>query len=313
MVNEGNEGILIIWAIPASLQDCLQEGFKSKSECAIWVKTRTKALSSGLLSSPYLLAHAKVTTGPPHSISHTSAVSRQHNQARVWIHFWDERQTSSRRSIFFLASPFIGPCSPIHGFHGPQPSSCTQPPPSSQRTSQVLFRCIHWQQSQLFHGYGGYHHHAHGLSNLQLCLPKWECYQTASPRAGPDSTKTTKPGPRHQVRLQMTCYLKKGKAGKKPVSKPTWDRHHPSAVHLHSIPHHHLWHKVMKGDLGQAEPVTPSFPHCSTKIENMYYWSHKMLTIMAPNPVISTDGGKLLTSLPLFFMKQKNPWVFSAA
>lgn len=110
----------------------------------------------GFLSRPYLSAHAKVTTRPPHSISHTSAAFRQNDQARVCIHFfWDEQHTSSRlqRSIFFPPSPFKGDVAQ-HTVFTVQPSSCTQPPPSSQRSSQVLFKCIHQQQSQLFHGYG---------------------------------------------------------------------------------------------------------------------------------------------------------------
>lgn len=42
LVSEGNEGILIVSANPASLQDCLQERFKSKSERITRVKIQNK-------------------------------------------------------------------------------------------------------------------------------------------------------------------------------------------------------------------------------------------------------------------------------
>lgn len=82
----------------------------------------------------------------------------------------------------------------------PQPSSCTQPPPSSHRTTQVLFKCIDGQDSGPSHGYGRVRTtitHADQATYSSV----WECYQTASPRAGPDSTKATKPGPSHQAGL----------------------------------------------------------------------------------------------------------------
>lgn len=60
------------------------------------------------------------------------------------------------------------------------------------------------------------------------------------------------------------------------------------------------------------QAVVPSFPHRFSKEQSMHYQSLKVLTITAPNPVISTDVGKLLTPLSQLFMMQK-PWVFSAA
>ena len=152
----------------------------------------------------------------------------------------------------------------------PQPSSCTQPPPSSHRVTQMLFKCIDRQENWPSHGYGRVHNTIM-YADQATYSSVWEHYQTASPRAGPDSTKATKPSPSHQAGLQITCHPKKAKARKKSASKTIQDRHPQSVVHLHSIPGHHLWHKAMKGDLGQAEPVVPSFPCCSTEVENMYY------------------------------------------
>lgn len=98
----------------------------------------------------------------------------------------------------------------------------------------------------------------------------------------------------------------KGKAWNKFVSKTPHDRHPWVVLHPHSTPVYHLWHEVMKGDLSWAQPVMSFLPCCSTRVENMYYRSLKVLTIIAANPVISTDVGKLLISLSLLLTMQKN-------
>lgn len=173
-----------------------------------------------------------------------------------------------------------------------QDKSSTQPCPSSHGTSWVL---SDGQEIWSFHGYGRSHTilpHIHQPTTQPGSRTKSQHPQLG--QTPPDIRQVCKwpPSP------------KKGRFEISLCQKRTHDRYPWAVLHLHSTLVYHLWHKVVK-DLSWAEPAVSPLPCCSTEVENMYYWSHKVLTIMAANPVNSTDVGKLLTSPSLFTYNAK--------
>lgn len=109
------------------------------------------------------------------------------------------------------------PCSWTHSFHGPahMRDHRTSPAPSSYRPAGC---CLMDRRAGHPIAMGGHiaYHHTH--INLQLSLGAG---QTTTPTAGPDTSKATKPDPRHQACLQMTCYPPiKGRLEKSSCQKP---------------------------------------------------------------------------------------------
>lgn len=175
------------------------------------------------------------------------------------------------------------------------------PPPSSHGTSWEL---SDGQESWPSHGY----RRAHPIPprTHQPTAQPGSSAKPQHPQLGRTPPKPPNLGPDIRRVCKWPAISKKRKAWKKFVSKRTHDRHPWAVLHLHSTPVYHLWHKVVKGHLSWAEPAVSSLPCCSTEVENTYYCSHKVLTIMVANPVISIDVGKLLTSLSLLLTMQKN-------
>lgn len=60
---------------------------------------------------------------------------------------------------------------------------------------------------------------SHTTTHTSTYSSAWQQCQTTTPTAGPDTSKATKPGPRHQAGLQMTCYLQKKEGLKKVCVK----------------------------------------------------------------------------------------------
>lgn len=117
----------------------------------------------GVLTRPYLSADAKVTTGPPRSISHSSAAYRQYNRARACLHprhlLTPHHQGAERHLLPALS--LQRPCSPTYSFRGPKHMrdhnphlAPSHPPANSHKTTQVLFKCISGQESWPSRGYG---------------------------------------------------------------------------------------------------------------------------------------------------------------
>lgn len=222
-----------------------------------------------------------------------SSSSRMHDSCSCHI------CTRLQRGIFLLPSPLKAMQLNTHSSWSntcerSQDESSTQPPPAHTGPAGC---CLMDRRAG---------HPMATTMHTPTYSSAWEQDQTTTPTAGPDTSKATKPGPRHQAGLQNDLpFPKYGRLKKIFVSKRTHNRHPWAVLHFNSTPVYHLWHKVMKGDPSWAEPVVSSLPCCSTEVENMCYWSHKVLTIMAANPVISTDVGKLLTSLSLLLTMQK--------
>lgn len=244
-----------------------------------------------------------------HSISHTSAAYRLHNQARAGLFLLQNAWQLSlphlhqtARSIFLL--PSQGHAAEHTVFmvqHIWQITGQVQHPTMPQLTQHQL-GAVWWTGNLVIPWLWEVTYHT--TTHTSTYNSAWEQDQITTPTAGPDTS-------RYQAGLQMTSIPQKGEVWNKFVSKRTHDRYPWAVLHLHSTPVYHLWHKVVK-DLSWAEPAVSPLTCCSTEVENMYYWSHKVLTIMAANPVNSTDVGKLLTSPSLFTYNAKKTWVFSA-
>lgn len=133
--------------------------------------------------------------------------------------------TRVQRGIFYLPFPFNGHAAQHTVFVVQNTWETTTliwhpatPPPIHTRPPRCCSNASVDKRAGHPVAMGGYVPPSH-TQTKQPTAHFWEHYQTASPRAGPDRAKAIKPSPSHQAGLQMTCHPKKGKAGKKSVSK----------------------------------------------------------------------------------------------
>lgn len=124
LMNEGNEGILTGWFLHLC-KTVFKRGLKAKASVQLKLKSRTKVLSSGVLTRPYLSARAKVTTGPPHSISRTSTGSM------------------TRQGFAFASSGMHNTCSHHNPHAAPSHSPAHTEPPRCCSTASMDKQSIH--------------------------------------------------------------------------------------------------------------------------------------------------------------------------
>lgn len=214
---------------------------------------------------------------PLHSISHTSAAYRLHDQARACLFLLQNASHLFLPHLYQAAERHLPLAFSCQGHaakhtvfmvqHIWEITGRVQHPATPQLTWDRLGAVwwtgelvIPWLWEDTYQN----------TTHISTYSSPSEQDQTTTPTAGPDTSKATKPGPRHQACLWMTCHPPKREGWNKFVPKRMHDRHPWAVLHLHSSPVYHLWHEVMKGDLSWAEPVISSLPCCSTEVENKY-------------------------------------------